>query len=161
MLSVRLVRTIEDHAEPLTQGVITQLQTDARLPHLSRVPRPELEAAVLDLYANLGRWLGAGSARPPIEETYRTMGWHRHAEGVPLSEAVYSLILTKNWLRDYIRRVGVPDTALDLAAEEELYLLLSSFFDQAIVHLIRGYEREEDFQRRLAAERAADERLSV
>lgn len=61
---------------------------------------------------------------------------------MPLSEVVYALTLTKDHLREYIRAVGLVDSAVELYLEEELHLLIGHFFDKAVYHTVKGYESE-------------------
>lgn len=141
MLSSRLIRAIEEHAEPLTQGVLQDLAQNPRTPAYHRLPHSELHNRVYDVYRNLGRWLGdTDQVDDPVESTYGTLGRTRRAEGIPLSEVVYALILTKHHLRDYIRSSGLVGSAVELYQEEELHLLIGRFFDKATYFTVRGYE---------------------
>lgn len=139
MLSVRLVRMIEDHAEQLTRGVLDDLQTNSRTPAYHKLDREELHRRVYDVYRNLGRWLGE-KAEEPIATFYSNLGRRRCAEGIPVSEVVYALILIKYHLRDYIRAAGLVDSAMELYQEQELHRLVGHFFDKATYHTVCGYE---------------------
>jgi hypothetical protein len=141
VLSARLIRVIEDHAEELTRGVLRDLASNPRTTAYHRLPPDELHRRVYDVYRNLGRWLG-DKTEEHVESTYGGLGRRRFGEGVPLSEVVYALILTKEHLREYIRAVGLVDSAVDLYLEEELHLLIGHFFDNALYHTVRGYEAE-------------------
>lgn len=141
MLSVRLVRAIEDQAEDLTRGVLGDLAANAQTPAYHRIAHDELHRRVYDVYHNLGKWLGHGT-EGPIETTYAGLGQTRCREGIPLAEVVYALQIIKHHLRDYIRSAGLVESAVELYQEEELNLLLSRFFDQAVYHTVRGYECE-------------------
>lgn len=142
MLSARLVKVIEEHAEELTRGVLTDLSANARTPHYHNLPADELHRRVYDVYHNLGRWL-SDKTEEHVEATYGGLGRTRAVEGVPLSEVVYALVLIKEHLREYIRAVGLVDSAVELYLEEELHLLIGHFFDKAIYHTVKGYEAEE------------------
>lgn len=150
MLSVRLVRMIEDHAEELTRGVLDDLQTNARTPAYHKLSREELHHRAYEVYRNLGRWLGHKTDEL-IEAMYSELGKKRCAEGVPASEVTYALILTKYHLRDYIRSAGLVDSAVDLYQEQELHRLVGNFFDKAIYYTVKGYEREAAARWALAA----------
>jgi hypothetical protein len=139
MLSTRLVRLIEDHAEELTRGVLNDLQTNASTPSYHRLSREQLHHRVYDVYRNLGVWL-SHAAEESIEAAYCELGKTRHAEGIPLSEVIYALGLTKYHLRDYIRSRGLVDSAVELYQEQELQRLVGRFFDRAIYHTVRAYE---------------------
>ena len=139
MLSARLIKLIEDHAEDLTREVLRDLAGNARTPSYNSLPADEMHRRVYDVYHNLGRWLG-DKTEEHLESTFGGLGRRRHAEGVPLSEAVYALALIKDHLRGYIRAVGLVDSTVELYLEEELHLQIGNFFDNAIYHMVKGYE---------------------
>jgi hypothetical protein len=139
MLSARLVRTIEDHAEDLTRGVLRDLQTNPRTPAYHKLSRDELHKRVYDVYHHLGRWVGE-KTEEMVEASYGELGRKRRVEGVPLSQVIYALILTKDHLRDYIRSAGLVGSAVELYQEEELNHMIDRFFDRAVYFTVRGYE---------------------
>jgi hypothetical protein len=139
MLSGRLVRLIEDHAEELTCGLLDDLATNARTPAFHKISRAELHHRTYTVYRNLGQWLGHTSDES-IDATYTDLGRRRFAEGIPLSEVVCALTLAKYHLREFIRMRGLVDSAVELYQEQELQRLVGRFFDRAIYYTIRGYE---------------------
>ena len=152
MLGARLLQLIQAHAGSLTEEVLTDLRTNVRTPSLRRMGASNLESRIGALYANLGRWIG-DSDENAIREEYEEMGRRRFREGVPVSEIVYVLLLTKQHLRRYIRDHGLMDFAGDRAMPDELLPLelhsiqelnyqVGDFFDRALYHLARGYEAE-------------------
>jgi hypothetical protein len=141
VLSARLVRLIEEHADQLTQRVLDDVAANPRTPHYRELTSDEMRRRVYDVYHNLGRWLG-DKTEEHLESTYGGLGRTRYREGVPLSEVVYALVLIKNHLREYIRAVGLVDSAVELYLEEELHLSIGRFFDNAIYHTVKGYETE-------------------
>jgi hypothetical protein len=141
VLSARLIKVIEEHAEQLTRAVLTDLAGNARTPHYHDLPADELHRRVYDVYHNLGRWLG-DRTEERLETTFGGLGRRRRGEGVPLSEVVYALVLIKEHLREYIQAVGLVDSAVELYLEEELHLMIGQFFDRAVYHTVKGYEAE-------------------
>jgi hypothetical protein len=141
MLSARLVRMIEDHAEQITHSLLTDLQSNPRTPTYNGLSRNELHNRIYEVYRNLGRWLTHESAEA-VETAYKELGKMRFAEDVPLSEVVYALILTKSHLRDYIRSSALLDSAVELYQEKELQELIARFFDQAIYFTVQAYMKE-------------------
>lgn len=140
MLSARLVRMIEDHAEQLTHGLIHDLHSNARTPSYHHLSREDLHGRVYNVYRNLGHWLGRKTDEG-LEAAYEELGEKRAAEGVPLHEVIYALILTKYHLRDYIGSAGLVDSAVELYQEQELHRLVGHFFDLAMFYTAKGYER--------------------
>ncbi len=141
MLSDRLVRMIEDHADELTRGVVNDLQSNARTQAYHKLSREELHHRAFEVYRNLGRWL-SDKTDARVEASYSELGKRRCAEVVPLSEVIYALVLTKYHLRDFIRSAGLVDSAVELYQEQELHRLVGSFFDKAMYYTAQGYERE-------------------
>ncbi len=130
---------IEDHAEQLTRGLVTDLQSNARTETYHKLPAHELHRRAYEVYHNLGDWLG-NTTQGSVESRYRALGRRRCEEGSPLSEVVYALILTKYHLRDYINSSGLVDSAVEMYQEKELHRLVGQFFDKAIYFTTQGYE---------------------
>ena len=154
MLSDRLVRMIEHHAEELTRALVQDLQSNRRTASYHQLSWEALHRRTYDVYKNLGLWLGS-KADEDIQAAYTELGKKRLAEAVPLNEVVYALILTKYHLRDYIRSAGLVDSAVDLYQEQELHRLLGQFFDKAIYYTVRAYERQANLREAAGAAKSA------
>jgi hypothetical protein len=154
MLSDRLVRMIEHHAEELTRALVEDLQSNPRTASYHRLSREAIHNRTYHVYKDLGLWLHS-KAEEDIEANFTELGKKREAEGVPINEVVYALILTKYHLRDYIRSAGLVDSAVELYQEQELHRLLGHFFDKAIYYTVRAYEREACFQEATGAVKSA------
>jgi hypothetical protein len=139
MISVRLVAMIEDHADQLTAGLVSDLERHPRLGGYHRLEHSELHDRAYDVYHHLGKWVARGSERE-VESTYTDLGRRRYGESIPLSEVILALLLTKEHLLEYVRTSGLSDTALDLYQELELGRIVAQFFDKAIYHTARGFE---------------------
>jgi hypothetical protein len=152
MLGARLLLLIQAHAGPLTNEAMKDLTTNDLTPSFRRLATADLEARVAALYYNLGKWIGDPDDNA-VREEYEEMGRTRFHEGVPVSELMYAVILTKKHLRRHIREHGLLDFAGDRAASEEMLPLalhsvqelnyqVGEFFDRALYYLTRGYEAE-------------------
>jgi len=139
MISAKLVNMIEDHAEQLTRDLLLDLQQNPRTTAYHQFPLDELHNRAYDVYRNLGQWLLGGS-ESTIESAYIDLGRRRFAEGIPLSQVVFALILTKNHLLHYVKAAELTGTALELYQELELNESVSQFFDKAICYMVHGYE---------------------
>lgn len=150
MLSIRLIRLIETHAESLTREVVEDLLTNENTPAFRRIPKGELEPRVFAFYQNLGNWIGDPKENA-VRAEYEEWGRIRSRQGIPVSEIVYSLILTKRHLRRYIRENAfiifsgdrvTPDELIpyELYSMQELNYVVGDFFDNALYYLTRGAE---------------------
>jgi hypothetical protein len=135
---------IEDHADQLTAGLVSDLQHHPRVSGYHRLAALELHNRAYDVYAHLSKWVARGSEHE-IDLTYTDLGRRRFHEGIPLSQVVFALILTKNHLLEYVKSSGLSDSALDLYQELELIQVVTQFFDRAIYHAAQGYELARGF----------------
>jgi hypothetical protein len=136
MLSARLVRMVEQHAEELTESLLKHVRERPALAHLAP---DEVRRRTLAVYSQLGRWLTDRSDET-VAATFGEWGRRRHADGVPASELVLALQTMKLHLEKYILASGLGSTAVELYQEEELHVLVDHFFDKAIYWVVKGYE---------------------
>jgi len=122
MLGARLMQLIEAHAPALTRDVVQDLTTNEHTPTFARLKPAQLEERVSSLCWNLGKWIGNADDNV-VRQEYEDMGRMRFREGVPVSELVFSLLLTKKHLRRYIRDYGLVDFAGNQASEPRKLLL--------------------------------------
>lgn len=150
MLANRLIQLIENHSEVLTQEALQDLLTNENTLSFRKVPRAELKPRIAALYQNLGKWISSPN-EDDIRQEYEDWGRARFRQGIPFSEIVYVLMLTKKHLRKFIREHGLVDFSgdrvtpdelvpVELYAIQELNYLVGEFFDRALYHLVRGYE---------------------
>jgi hypothetical protein len=161
MLAARLIQLIETHAASLTRGALHDIATNPRTPAFELVPRPELEARIFTLYRNLGSWIGDRSD-DAVRAEYEEWGGRRFRDGIPLSEIVYAVTITKQHLRRFVRDHGLVEGAPDrvdwgevlpvhLYGIQELNTMVGEFFDRAIYYLARGYESAAAWERKNVA----------
>lgn len=151
MLSSKLIQLIETHWEPITARILDEIRRDERLVHLRGLPESEMRQRAQDILKNLGHWL-VGSNREELAGSLERLGRLRYEEAMPLQEVVLGQLTIKREMIEFVHEQGLDRTPVDLYAEEELEHAVDRFFDNAIYHLIRGYE--EARQPRAAAARA-------
>lgn len=139
MLSHRFVRLIEDHSETLAKGLLHKIQRSVRTEAFHRVPPDEVTQRVSEIYHHIGEWL-LDKSELEIEERYTEIGARRAQQGVPLSQLVWAITLTKENLWDFILDESCPDRPIELFGKQELLQLLDQFFDCAIYSAVVGYE---------------------
>ncbi|HTK78799.1 MAG TPA: hypothetical protein VL286_00020 [Rhizomicrobium sp.] len=139
MFSYRLVRLIESHADALAAGLEERVQTNSQVSHFREIPAHELRERVYEIYRHLGEWL-LGKNELDIEHRYLEIGMRRAQQGVPLSELIQAIVLTKENLWDFLKSEAVMDRAVEIMGELELLQMLEMFFDRAIYYASVGYE---------------------
>jgi hypothetical protein len=149
MISARLVELIQNHAPQLTADTVNDLLTNEHTTSFRKVPRLEIENRVFRIYNHLGDCIAANQSFAKAE--FEDWGRKRFGQGISLSEIVYSVIVIKAHLSRYIRDHGLLDAAfprteadyvlpMHLHSLQELNHMVSGFFDQALYHLMLGYE---------------------
>lgn len=140
MLAYRLVRLIETHSDALASSLLAKVQT-SELTHAYRnVPAEELKQRVYEIYRHLGDWL-LGKSEFDIEQRYEEIGTRRAHQGVPVSELVWVLVLTKENLWEFLRTGSVMERPSEVFGELEMLQLLDQFFDRATYYASLGHER--------------------
>ena len=80
------------------------------------------------------------SREAELDREYEILGKTRFEEGVPLHESVRALYVIKDKMIDFVKEQGVKRDSMELYAEEELEHRVGRFFDELVIHLVRGYE---------------------
>jgi len=140
MFSIRLVKLIEAHSDKLAQGLMHSLQASPRASELLRkVPADELKHRAQEIYRNLGDWL-LNKTESEIEERYTGIGMRRARQGVPFCDFMWAIILTKEYLWEYLQSEGLLEEPVELLGELDLLRHLERFFDRATYFAAVGYE---------------------
>ena len=139
MLAYRLLRLVETHSDALAAGLLEKTKISPLLPDYNNVPPEDLRQQVREIYRHLAEWLGKSEL--DIEKRYLEVGVKRAKQGVPLSQLIWAIILTKNNLCDFLKKEAVLDRPAEISGELEVEELLDQFFDRAIYYAAVGYER--------------------
>jgi hypothetical protein len=140
MVPTKLLHRVETHWQAIATAVVDQMQTDPKTPHHQVLDEEEIRARAHDLIHNLGVWLTTGDDTGAAKRS-QEIGRTRHAEGIPLSEAVYKLQLLARKTIEYVQAENPPQTAIDLYSELEMLRALQGFFATVIYNVVVGYEQ--------------------
>jgi len=143
MLAYRLVKLIEAHSDRLVEGLLVELQQCDRCPvYRLKVPAEDFQQAVHEVYQHLGEWL-LGKQESDIARRYTAIGKRRQAQGVPLSQLVWAILLTRDHLWNYLSSECGIEKPAEVFGEMEMMQLLEQFFGRAIYFATLGYEETE------------------
>ena len=92
-----------------------------------------------EIYQNLSDWLLA-KTQPEIEERFVGLGVRRAKQGVPLSDLLYALTVTKDCLWDHLEQDGLFEDPVELIGDLNLMHSVGRFFDRAAHAAAIGYE---------------------
>jgi hypothetical protein len=135
-----MVGLVETHSEQLVRGLIEKFLNSEKMSDMRKVPLPELQQRVYEIYHNLNDWLET-KTEADIERWFTAVGARRASQGVSLSHLVCALLAVKEHLWDFLAREAMLDRPLELYQEMELLRLVDQFFDRAVYYAARGHER--------------------
>ncbi len=139
LLAYRLVRMIETHSDELAGSLLAKVETSEKTSAFNHVPAVELRQRVYEVYRHLGDWL-LGKTEADIEVRYKEIGARRAEQGVPFSQVVEAIVLTKDNLWEFLDKEASIDRPVEVFSELEMLQLLEQFFDRAIFYAAVGYE---------------------
>lgn len=139
MLSARLIHLIEAHQEEISTTVLHDIRRHPDLSHIRNLQDAELRERGRQILAHLGKWL-AESREEELAREYEHIGKTRYEESIPLHESVRALYIIKDKMIDFVKDQGIKRDSMELYAEEELERRVDRFFDELVIHLVRGYE---------------------
>jgi hypothetical protein len=139
MLTYRFVRLIETHSDTLAISLLHKVQRSECTAAYTKVAAEELTQRVSEIYRHLGEWL-LDKSEADIEQRYIRIGSRRAQQGVPLSQVIWAIVLTKDNLWEFILDESHPDRPVEIFGKQDLLQLLDQFFDRAIHAAALGYE---------------------
>lgn len=141
MLAYRLVRLIKTHSDALAAGLLDKVQHSEFTPAVNlHVPHAELRQRVYEVYRHLGEWLLAKTDFD-IELRYEEIGAQRAQQGVPISELIWTIVLTKENLWEFLKKESLLERPAEIFSELEMLQLLEQFFERATYYAAVGHER--------------------
>ncbi|MGH9521212.1 MAG: hypothetical protein ACRD3E_01630 [Terriglobales bacterium] len=94
-----------------------------------------------------GEWL-LGKKEDDIARRYEQIGARRAAQGVPLSQLIYAIVLVRDHLWEYLKHEAAVEKPVEVFGELEMLQLLEQFFDKALYYAALGYEKQSVINRK-------------
>jgi hypothetical protein len=138
MVALRLIRLIESHSDEIAHTLAARIRTSPKTIQLQKVPEPELLNGLQELLQHMSEWL-LSKTEPDIENRYRQLAARRAAEGIALADSCWAVVMTKEYLWDFLQKQGFLRNPIELYGEMELLSLLDQFFDRALCYMAEGY----------------------
>lgn len=139
MLSHKLVQSIEEHWETISEGIVQAVRQDPRLAHVSRLSDAELRQRSEDILKRLGHWLVV-SKEDEVAAHFERIGRERYEGSIPLCEVALTYQIVKRRAIQFVRDQGFHQNLIQVYGEEELEHAVNLFFDAVLYHMIKGYE---------------------
>lgn len=139
MVASRLIHLIESHSREVANAVASRICGSRQATGLQTIPKGEIYTKTQDLLDHLGEWLLTKSDED-IRRRYFDSGVARANQGVALADLCRSIVLTKQYLWEYLQNQAFARNAAEIYGEMELLRLLGQFFDRALCYTVEGYE---------------------
>ena len=138
MVALRLIRLIETHSDQIARTLATRIRTSPKTSQLQKVPEPELLTNLQGLLCHMSEWL-LSKTETDIENRYRQIAARRAQQGIALADSCWAVVITKEYLWDFLQKEGFLRNPIELYGEIELLALLDQFFDRALCYMAEGY----------------------
>lgn len=140
MIASRVVALIEKHSDELARGLMERVAADPNLADIRRVPMEELQQRAYEIYHNISDWI-LTTPEAEVSRCFLAVGGRRALQGVSIGTLIGTLLIVKEHLYEFVKREALADRPVELFEEMELFHLLDQYFDRALYHAARGYER--------------------
>jgi hypothetical protein len=141
MVALRLVRLIETHSETIAARLVDKLRSSEKTRDMRRLSETELLTGTRELLSHLSEWL-LTKTNAEIENRYSALGRRLARQDIALAHCCWALIMTKEYLWDFLQKQGPFPSPVELYGEMELLCLLNQFFDHAICYTVEAYDFE-------------------
>ena len=141
MLNLHFARLIENHSAELADGLARRLHSSERTTAYRAIPVETLKQQLQDLYENLSEWLMT-KTESEIQARFSESGRRRARQGVPVGQFSWAVIMSKEYLWQFLLREVMADQAIQLLSELDFLLLLEQFFDRALYYGVSAYDAQ-------------------
>ena len=142
MVALRLIRLIETHSNEIARTLATRIQTSPKTSQLQKVPESELLTGLQELLLHMSEWL-LSKTENDIEERYHQLAARRAFQGIALADSCWAVVMTKEYLWDFIQKEGFFRNPSELYGEMELLALVDQFFDRALCYMAEGHPQNQ------------------
>jgi hypothetical protein len=139
MITTRLIELIENDWEEIAGRVIRNIRRHPDLENLAQRSDLDLREWCREILEQIGSLMSARKT-DDVQRRFEILGRMRFEEQIPLHEAVLRIHILKDQIVGFIHERGLPMTAVQLYAEEELEQRIGRFLDECVYRIVRGYE---------------------
>jgi hypothetical protein len=150
MITTKLIQLIEEDWEEISARMIRAVRRHPDMEYLAKRSDLDLREWCREILEHIGTLMSARKS-DDVQRRFEILGRMRFEEQIPLHEAVMRLHILKDEIVGFIHERGLPMTAVQLYAEEELEQRIGRFFDECVYRVVRGYEKAMRLEGRLAS----------
>lgn len=139
LLSDKLVTSIEDHAEEISELWLNEVRHNPTTPTYHKIDPDNLRGRVSQAISQFSSWLSGSEANEEVKEFYSKLGTDRRNDGCELYEIISSLSLLRRQIFTFTIKKGVWERSIDAYTAVELDRRVILFFDKAIYYAACGF----------------------
>lgn len=141
MLSDPLVSMIRDHASDIAHGWLDEIRRTQSTTAYLNIDTEALAERAAAALSQFSRWLTGHEADQEVADFYNAVGRERRGQGFSMRQVLSAIMLLKKHVWDFAREHGVWERPIDVYRVLELERRIVIFFDRAMYHATRGYEK--------------------
>ncbi len=139
MISQKLVDLIRSNTAKLGEQWAKEVKDSEHMKTYQRLATIELSRRNQRFFENLVVWLEKGALYSDITKYFSRVGRERYAEGIPLDEINYGIIIAKRVLWHLILSEGIFTRAHEVFQALELITVVYNFFDFGFYYIGKEY----------------------
>jgi hypothetical protein len=100
LASLKLIDLVEKNAEEIAKQWVIAVKKNARTPHYHNLPAEKIMPQAVEFYRQLSKLVMASNTFEDAQDYFLRYAKACYAEGIPLHEAIYALVLMRRqmWL---------------------------------------------------------------
>ena len=139
MRAPKLIQHLKDDADGMSERLLEKIRSSRKCSELlQEVPAEEHKRYAVDVYHNLMMWLVAENDFSL--EHYVGLGKLRAQQGVPFSDLLWAVCITREYLWEYIQQECLIEEPVEFWGGVMLLRSLNQFFDRALYLALLGYQ---------------------
>jgi len=139
MIYRRIVDLIKHEPERLATSWGSHIKRSQVTGNYHGLAEDELNARHTRVFQRLAKWLEHSMTRDELSRFFSQIGKERYAEGFPLCQVDYALLIAKRNFWELVQSQGLLDSSLEFYQAMELMSSIDQFFDLGSFYIIRGY----------------------
>lgn len=148
MLSDQLMQLVELQADRLEKRWEYIIHQHPATPSYHHLNDKALAGRIKDVYSHLRKYLDDPEDSGQLSQFFMEVGARRREQNIPLHEIVYTIILARRNIWEFIMEEGPCTSTLQWHQVNECWDRLLKFFDNNIYYVVVGYEEGTQKRRR-------------
>jgi hypothetical protein len=141
MRALKLIQMMQSNSVTMSEELVQKIRSSEKCRELLlRVPESDQKQYAREIYRDLTEWLSS-ETDSIIERRYFDLGAHRASQGVPLSQILWAVSISREHLWEYTQQECLHEEPVEFWGGVMLLRSLNRFFDNILYFALTGYEK--------------------